>query len=559
MNAPETASNADATALDATTTPVLIGIGERIDRPGSPEQALEPLALMAEALRAANVDAGGGWLARVESLDLIGFVSWRYDNPVGQLCQRLGITPARQVNASMGGETPLRLIHEAALRIARGEIAAAAIVGGEALHARTRARKDGVQLPWTPLPPREASTEFANSRFPVGRAAQQLGMTDPARIYPLYEVAAQAAWGQTPAEAQAESATLWARFAAIAASNPTAWIRQAPDAATIAEVSDDNRLIAWPYPKLMVANPQVNQAAAVIVTSLAAAQAAGVPASRIVHLWGGAHAAEPEDILTRDRYDGSTAQAAVLQQATQLAGGDARRFDRIELYSCFPVVPKMAQRVLGLAPGERDATVTGGLTFFGGPLNNYMTHAVCAMVRALRAAPDEVGLLYGQGGYVSKHHALVLSARAASDPLEQHASVQDRADAARGPVPPLVDAYRGPATLETCTVIQARDGLPLHGVVVARTPDGARLMAKVPADDAATLALLQSMQRSPVGSAGQVRVDVFGHLVWTAGEAVAQPGRGPLRHCSVERDGPLTLVTLNRTEDMNCLHAPFII
>lgn len=536
------------------TTPVLIGIGEHLDRPASPDQALEPLAAMAEALRGADADAGGGWLQRIESLSLIGFITWRYDNPVGQLCQRLAISPASQVNASMGGETPIRLIHEAAVRIARGEQTVAAIVGGEAMNARARARKAGVPLPWTPMVPREQATQFPSSRFALSPVAEQLGMTDPAAIYPLYEMATQQAWGQTPAQAQAESAALWARYAAVAAENPTAWIRSAPDAEAIAEVSDDNRLINWPYPKFMVANPQVNQAAAVIVTSLAAARAAGVPDEHCVHLWGGAEAREPEDYLLRDRYDASTAQAAVLQRAVDLVGGDAHRFDRLELYSCFPVVPKMALRVLGLTAQERAPTVTGGLTFFGGPLNNYMTHAVCAMVRVLRVHPDEVGLLYGQGGFVNKHHALVVSRRAPPTPLALDSSVQATADAARTPVPPLLATYSGPATVETYTVRYARDGQPLHGVVVARTPEGGRVMAKVPVDDAATLALLLATHRSAIGTVGQVRTDVFGHPVWAAGEAVVDRAQLPRRFCTVQREGPLTVVTINRPEVMNCLH-----
>ena len=93
-----------------------------------------------------------------------------------------------------------------------------------------------------------------------------------------------------------------------------------------------------------------------------------------------------------------------------LAGGDGRAFDAIELYSCFPCVPKMARRTLGLG-ADVQPTVTGGLTFFGAPLNTYMTHAACAMVRKLRDGA-KLGLLYGQGGFVTKHHALVLSRQA---------------------------------------------------------------------------------------------------------------------------------------------------
>ena len=536
------------------TTPVIVGVGEFVDRPSDPTAALEPIALMAEALRAAQTDAGAELLARVESLELIGLISWRYADPVSQLCQRLGIAPARAINASMGGETPIRLLHEAAARIARGEQTVAAIVGGEALNARNRARKTKAQLDWTPMASRETATRFASSTFELSPIAKRLGVTDPAQIYPLYEMATQAAWGQTPAEGQAESARLWAQYAAVAAENPNAWIRRKPGAEAIAEIGPDNRLINWPYPKLMVANPSVNQAAAVLVTSLAAAREAGVAEDRIVHIWGGAAAREPEDYLKRDAYDHSSAQTAVLDKAVELAGGDATRFGKLELYSCFPVVPKMALRTLGLDPARHPPTVTGGLTFFGGPLNNYMSHAVCAMVRALRDAPEELGLLYGQGGYVNKHHALLVSRQAAPAPMAIDYSVQERADAERGPIPELVEHYAGPATVETYTVLYGRDGAPLHGIVVSLTPKGQRVMAKVPVDDEPSMASLLSTERSAIGSRGHVRMDTFGHPVWELGDAPRDRGAQPRRYCKVEREGPLTIVTIDRPETMNALH-----
>ena len=113
-----------------------------------------------------------------------------------------------------------------------------------------------------------------------------------------------------------------------------------------------------------------------------------------------------------------------------LAGGSGKAFDAIELYSCFPCVPKMARRTLGLGP-DVQPTVTGGLTFFGAPLNTYMTHAACAMVRKLRDGA-KLGLLYGQGGFVTKHHALVLSPQAPRQTLAQDTSVQAEADRNRG-------------------------------------------------------------------------------------------------------------------------------
>ena len=122
---------------------------------------------------------------------------------------------------------------------------------------------------------------------------------------------------------------------------------------------------------------------------------------------GGASAEEPRDYLVRDQFYESHPQNAVLKAVMDLVEGDGKKFDAIELYSCFPCVPKMARRTLGLGP-DVQPTVTGGLTFFGAPLNTYMTHAACAMVRKLREG-GKLGLLYGQGGFVTKHHGLVLS------------------------------------------------------------------------------------------------------------------------------------------------------
>src|SRR6202011_3113390 len=112
-----------------------------------------------------------------------------------------------------------------------------------------------------------------------------------------------------------------------------------------------------------------------------------------------------------------------------------------ELYSCFPCVPKMARRMLGLGP-DVQPTVTGGLTFFGAPLNTYMTHAACAMVRKMRDGA-KLGLLYGQGGFVTKHHGLVLSRRAPAAALAQDTSVQAEAASHRGRVPDFVTEASG--------------------------------------------------------------------------------------------------------------------
>src|ERR1700681_3972045 len=490
--------------------PVIVGVGEIIDRPQEIAAGLEPLILLVEALKRAEADSGGKLLGEIASLDIVNFLSWRYQDPARQLSERIGIQPAHAYYGPVGGESPIRYLHEAAQRIARGECSVAAICGAEAQSTATKAERAGLTLPWTPfahdVPEPKRGAAFQKPM------AVKLGVFRPITVYPFYEAATSAHWGQTPREAMAETGALWSTYSSVASQNPNAWLQRRFTSDEITTPTPDNRLIAWPYTKLMVANPTVNMGAAVLMTSLAKARAAGISEDRLIHVWGGASAEEPRDYLIRDQFFESHPQNAVLKAVMDLAGSDGRTFDAIELYSCFPCVPKMARRTLGLGP-DVQPTVTGGLTFFGAPLNTYMTHAACAMVRKLRGG-GKLGLLYGQGGFVTKHHGLVLSRQAPTARLLQDTSVQAEADSHRGPVPDFVTEASGKGAVESFTVIYGGKGDVEHGVVMLRTANDARTLARVPANDAATLTHLLSMDRTPVGSMGEIISADDGVLEW---------------------------------------------
>jgi acetyl-CoA C-acetyltransferase len=490
--------------------PVIVGIGEFSDHPKELVQGLEPLDLMIEALKRAEQDAGGKLLADIDSLDIVNFLSWRYTAPEKQLSDKLGISPKHSYYGPVGGESPIRYIHEAAQRIARGESQVAAITGAESQGTATKAERAKIDLPWTPFA-HDAPEPLRGSNYQRPMAVK-LGVNKPVTVYPFYEAASAAHWGQTPREAHRESGELWSRYAGVAATNPEAWNKKAFTPDEITTPTADNRLIAWPYTKLMVANPMVNQSSAILVTSLARARAAGVPEDRMVHIVGGASAEEPRDYLDRDQYVESHAQNAVLKAVMALVGGSGKAFDAIELYSCFPCVPKMARRTLGLGDDVMP-TVTGGLTFFGAPLNDYMAHAACAMVRRIRAG-TKTGLLYAQGGFVTKHHALVVAKDAPAEPIAQSISVQAEADRNRGPVPAYVTEASGDGTVESFTVIYGRGGEIEHGVVIVRTAANERALARVPADDAGTLAVLMDQDRTPVGATGPISTAGDGVLEW---------------------------------------------
>lgn len=490
--------------------PVIIGIGEINDRPEIPTEGLSSPALMAAALELADLDAGGGWLARIQSLDIVNQISWPVEDLVAELPLLLGIAPAHVATGVPSGEAPLRYINDAANRIARGECEVAAITGGEALRtAAARGRAGTAGGPSKEMMRARAETMASPTRL-------KYGLLTPTDIYPLYEAGTRAAWGMSFAEAQAESADIWSRFSAVAADNPQAWIRRRYTPGEIMAPGPDNRPIAHPYTKLMVANSAVNQGAAIILTSLAKAKAMGVPEHRLVYVWAGAGAREPDNFLLRDGFDHSSSMQAVLRRTLEINQFDAGSFDHVELYSCFPCIPKMARRIIGW-PEAKPASVIGGLTFAGGPIANYMSHAAAGMVRKLREG-SQFGLLYGNGGYVTKNHAIVLARRPPpASLLNRDYDVQDLADTLRSPIPELLEAYQGPARIESFTVIYDRDGAARYGAVIGRTPTEERFVARVPPEDRAAIELLVSGAEEPVGMTGLAVPGDQGLVQWRFG------------------------------------------
>jgi len=508
-----------------TITPVVVGVGQSINRDDDDLAASEPVALIEAAARAAGDDGAVDLLAQLDVVEIMGVGSWWYDDLPGLVAQRLGadVAPGRRRMLPTGGETPLRALDVAAARIAAGDARVVLLAGAEGTRAVSRARRNANgssrDVPWTqPSAPRPEWT-----LGPDLMGAQALGIERAFDAFPLYEHGLRAMEGRSFADAQAESARLWAGLSFVAATNPYAWSRDPYDEAFLASVSGidgvgDNRMVAYPYTKHLVANPFVNQGAALLVTDTETARAHGIPEDRWVYPWGGAGADEPADPRARDHYAHNRALEAAVQITQALTRTRLDDYDAVELYSCFPVMPKLTARVLGMGSlGMETGTerampvsVTGGLSFAGGPGSNYLTHALAQMVLRLRESGG-TGFLHGVGMFNTKHHCVVLSAR--PSPRGEY---PDAPHDAAEPRPPLYDpvpvdaAYRGPLTVETLSVRFGRDGAPERGIVLGRGRDGQRVGARLV--DADTLAALTD-STEPVGRTGTA--------------VAAEPGRPP--------------------------------
>ena len=415
-------------------TPVVVGVGQVATPPDAgldPTARPEPLALMTAALLAAAEDcdgvapggpapAGRALLGRADSIRVVASLGWPTPDPARLVAERLGFAagdePAELMVSSIGGNNPQALMHDACLAISRGERQVVLVTGAEAMYARALARRDPAR-PWLEWASQPVGTPpavlFGKERPGATDLEMQRGVVLPVHAYPLFENALRAAHGWTLPEHRARIGGLWSRFSEVAAANPHAWIRQARTPDEIVTPGPGNRMVSFPYPKLCTANMQVDQGAAYIVCSVGAARAAGVPEERWVFPLSGADANDHWYISERPELHRSPAIRLAGAAALEGAGLGIDDIALVDLYSCFPVVVQMAAAELGLAidDPDRPLTLTGGLTFGGGPGNNYATHGIAQAVGALRRAPDSAALVSGLGWYATKHSLGVYAAR----------------------------------------------------------------------------------------------------------------------------------------------------
>jgi acetyl-CoA C-acetyltransferase len=508
-------------------TPVVVGVGQvatPADAGLDPAARPEPLALMTAALRAAAEDcdgapvggaapAGHRLIGRADSIRAVASLGWPVPNPARLVAARLGFTegdePAELMVSSIGGNNPQALMHDACLGISRGERDIVLVTGAEAMYTRALARRDPARpwLEWTKEPEgTRPAALFGVEKPGATELEMQRGVILPVHAYPLFENALRAANGWTLQQHRARIGGLWSRFSAVAAGNPHAWIRTARTPDDIVTPGPANRMVSFPYPKLCTANMQVDQGAAIIVCSVAAARAAGVPEERWVFPLAGADANDHWFISERPELHRSPAIRLAGAAALEQAGLGIDDIAFVDLYSCFPVVVQMAALELGLAidDQERPLTLTGGLTFGGGPGNNYTSHGIARAVGALRSAPDSAALVSGLGWYATKHSLGVYASRPPAHGGKRSFAWKN--------VQPAVDALprcavdpdaSGAVRVETYTVTFDRDGAPESGILACRTAGGGRAWGNV--SDAETLALL--CVEEGIGRTGDLATD----------------------------------------------------
>ena len=481
-------------------TPVLVGAGQLSQRVDRGEPALEPAELMAEALRAAIVDSGApGLLNAVDSIRVMSVLSWPYRDPGAEVARRTGASPRHTSLTVLSGNYPQTTLNRAAADIAAGRADVVVVCGAEAWRSRAAARA-GDGLTWTTQGSDVSPDEVVGDGDPELSSPEEVarGVFMPIQVYPMFDVALRAAAGLGVDEHRQRLGALWSRFSEVAATNPHAWIRQRFSPEEVATPTAQNRMVGFPYTKLMNSNNNVEQGAAVVLCSAAAARSAGVPTDRWVFPLAGTDAHDHWYVTQRWDLHSSPAIRIAGNRAFELAGVGPDDLAHVDLYSCFPSAVQVAADELGLGT-QRQLTVTGGMSFAGGPWGNYVTHAIATMADVLRADPGSLGLVTGNGGYLTKHSFGVYSTTPPTQPFrwEDCQAEVDATPRRRG-----APDHHGEVMVESYTVMHGRDGAET-ALAACLTPDGARCWAR--STDADLMAHL--MGEECVGVAAEIEPD----------------------------------------------------
>jgi acetyl-CoA C-acetyltransferase len=400
-----------------------------------------------------------------------------------------------------GGNTPQKIVNKFAEEIAQGKSEAVLLTGAEALHTMIASLKQGMDLDAWQDDPGGAPIQLGEGRSPVTPHEQLYGLETPSVTYPLFENALRGKYGLSLEQHKHKLGELYHRFNKVAAANPLSWFPTARSAEEIAEPSESNRYVGFPYTKYLNSVIQVNMGAAVIMTSLAKARELGVAEDRMVYLHGCADGNDIWYVNERADYCSSPAVRIMGQKALAMADKTIDDMSYFDIYSCFPSAVQIACDELGIAHDDpRELTVTGGLPYFGGPGNNYVMHSIATMMDKLRADPGSFGLLNANGWFVTKHSLGIYSTTPPTQAWQREDPADYQADILAQERPAFTETPSGRGSIETYTVLHDRQGL-VRGLVIGRLEQGTRFLAETPAD---TETLQAMMTQEMLGRAGTV-------------------------------------------------------
>jgi acetyl-CoA C-acetyltransferase len=553
-------------------TPILVGVGQVVEAiPEDLNTASSPQDLAAKAAISAMNDALSAHELATE-IDVIAAVRTFSDSspmwpcPFGgtnnmprSIARRIGADPASAVYSTVSGTVPQTLVNEYMEKLATGEARMVLLAGGESIANTKAALRAGAKLDWN----EEIDGQLDNRGTGLASMFAQVEAIHRAvgapSSYALLENARRASRGESIEEYAAGIGRLFEPFSRVAASNPYSMFSdESMTAEEIVREGERNRMISFPYTRAMVAKDGVNQASALLLTTVERARELGISEDKWVYLHGYAQTHEKR-LLERESLTRSRALALAYTHALDCAGVSIDQVSFIDIYSCFPVAVFSVCDALGLSPDDpRGLTLTGGLPFFGGPGNNYSMHGIAEVVARVRANTGSIGLVGANGGVLAKQAVGIYSCTPKEGGWKACSSKVIQAEVDAVPTTPVDYNPEGPATIESYTVAYSR-GKPDFAIVIARLDStGDRFIANNFDGDADTV--MAMLDGDMIGKPIHVMSLGYGNRFAFDEDtlkAFAPPKpttfRDHYKFCLVERNDRILEVTINRPEVYNCL------
>jgi acetyl-CoA C-acetyltransferase len=508
-------------------TPVIVGAAQYTQARNA-QPVLDPLSLMATASRLAVEDTGAGrrLMRVIDTVCVINLFTWIYRNAPQSLCDQLGIQASYLLYGPIGGNTPQMLVNHYCRAIANGECHAVLIAGAESVYGLNRVLRGNVPGDWPEqetqpfLKDNPATVNFdallragdglesvtlQGYRYPLNYVEEAYDLYLPHFMYPFFETALRAAAKESVAEHRRNLGRLCCDLCSVAAENPYAWNRSLISGDEITRPGKGNRMIVYPYTKLMMANINVDMAAGIILTSEETAANLGISRSRLVYPLGGADFRNIWHVSQRPSLIDSPALTEAARLSLEQANLCMEDIGAFDIYSCFPSAVEIGRRSLGLAADDpRGVSITGGLPYFGGPGNNYSLHAIAATADMIRGNPDLKVMVTANGWYNSKQSVGIYGAMPPRNLWEYRddSSVQREIESEELPTP--VEKADGTLTIEAYMIRHNTAGAPERGTVIGRLDDYRRALADI---EAAPEDLERMEETELVGKTGRSRYD----------------------------------------------------
>lgn len=456
-----------------------------------PKQAtppyLDPIDMMEAAAREAGAMAGADCWSSIDTILVVRTQSRDLSQPGEQLASRLGIRAPNIRLSGIGGEVPQHMVNQGAGMLTRGEARGVLICGAETYYPRKDDDVRGEAALIQGIPDDYEGDDLSGS----DDYEQRHGLLLPIHGFPLFENALWAKSGLSRDAWLSRVGNLWSRFSEVAANHPNAWTREKQSAERIITASADNRPICFPYTKRMVSLVMADLGSAVIMTTESRAKTQRDGGGKAVYFLGGAYAKDQQRFMAdKADFTHSPALARVSREVQARAKIEIAELDGFDLYSCFPCAVNLARGQLGLSDDDpRPLTQTGGLGFFGGPGSNYALHGIASLVENIANGQLRHGMASALGWFMHKYAVGIYAAKPGSAFNEQADQDDLASPLTAGEPVARTETPSGEGTIETYTVIYARDHSPERCLVYGKTAEGLRFVANAPTDAVTVSAL----------------------------------------------------------------------